>query len=270
VVSWFPLDRHKRPATVEDLWWYVQKEGESTRRWLRRWSELWNSSNSISADTTILIFKENCKFDALVQKLKRTKVPVTTINELMAIAGHYADSEDTKDNSEDDSDERKDGKGKGQSRNGSRDKGHNGHKRKGDGSSELVTQASGAGYRDSKSRRGNGNGGSTPRKKLSSTEIFDGPCIIHSKGGRVTAHSTKDCFQFKELATLKKGDKGADKDDKSRLGKLASVLTVTHAAADESGFGKTAGVFHTFHGTTNKQEQKLFTRAVSATIPDVP
>lgn len=31
-----------------------------------------------------------------------------------------------------------------------------------------------------------------------------------------------------------------------------------------------AGVFHTFHGTTNKREKKLFAHAVNATIPDIP
>jgi hypothetical protein len=30
------------------------------------------------------------------------------------------------------------------------------------------------------------------------------------------------------------------------------------------------GVLHTFHGTTNKREKKLFAREVNATIPDIP
>lgn len=137
--------------------------------------------------------KENCKFYPLVQKLWRSKVPITTINELMAIVGHYADSDDTKDDSEEDV-RHKDGKGKGHSRHSGRDKGHNGHKRKGDGGFELVVQAAGAIYRDSKSRHANDGGGSTPRKKLSSAEIFEGPCIVHSKDGRVATHSTMDYF----------------------------------------------------------------------------
>jgi hypothetical protein len=116
-----------------------------------------------------------------------------TINELMVIASRYADSDDTKDDSEDDI-RHKDGKGKAHSRHGSRDKGRNGHKRKGDGGFELGAQASGTAYPDSKSRHGNSSGGSTPHKKLSSVKISDGPCIIHSKDGRVAAHSTKDCF----------------------------------------------------------------------------
>jgi hypothetical protein len=48
---------------------------------------------------------------------------------------------------------------------------------------------------------------------------------------------------------------------------------VTHVTAndnDDSGFGRTAGVFHTFHGTTNKQEKKIFARVINGTIPDVP
>lgn len=30
----------KRPATVKDLQRFMQKDGKSTRRWLKRWSKL--------------------------------------------------------------------------------------------------------------------------------------------------------------------------------------------------------------------------------------
>jgi len=62
-----------RPATVEELRRCVQKEGESTRRWLQQWADIWNSSLAINFDETIPIFWENCKFEPLVQKLMRSK-----------------------------------------------------------------------------------------------------------------------------------------------------------------------------------------------------
>ena len=58
-----------RPANIEDLRRCVQKDGESTHKWLGRWSDLWNSSSGISADAAILIFRESCRFEPLVQKL---------------------------------------------------------------------------------------------------------------------------------------------------------------------------------------------------------
>jgi ABC-type Zn2+ transport system substrate-binding protein/surface adhesin len=83
----------------------LQKKGESTRRWMKRWLSLWNSSNGkIPAKSAILIFKENFSFNSVVQKLQVTRVPVTTISELMEIAGRYANSDETEDESENDSD----------------------------------------------------------------------------------------------------------------------------------------------------------------------
>jgi hypothetical protein len=165
---------------------------------------------------------------------------------------------------DDDSEDRKDGKGKNHSCNRVCRQGGNGNKRKGEAGSELVAHASGAEHRDFKSRRGNNNNGNAARKKLSSVEIFDGPYISHIKDGRVAAHSTKDCFQFKEVATLKKGDKGADKDNESGHGKTAGVLHAFHSTSnmggdknandDESGFSMMVVVLYTFHGTTNKMD----------------
>ena len=99
-----------RPASIEDLQRCVQKEGESTRKYLGRCSDLWNSSSGISVDTAILIFRENCKFDPLVQKLKRMKTPVASISQLMEVAGRYAGSDPTKDDSDGEHDARKEGR----------------------------------------------------------------------------------------------------------------------------------------------------------------
>ena len=102
-----PLGTCSDPTNIEDLRRCIQRDGESTRKWLGRWSDLWNSSSGISADAAILIFRESCRFEPLVQKLQRTKTPVTTISALMEIAGRYAGSDPTKDDSDGEHDARR-------------------------------------------------------------------------------------------------------------------------------------------------------------------
>jgi hypothetical protein len=51
------------------------------------------------------------------------------------------------------------------------------------------------------------------------------------------------------------------------------ALTVTRTFTgddDDSGFGRSVGVLHTFHGTTNRREKKLFARSVNAMVRDIP
>ena len=92
-----------------------------------------NTSSGISSDTAILVFRESCRFNPLVQKLKRTKTPVTTISQLMEIAGRYAGSDPTPDDSDHEADPKGDARPRDNSRNGG-----NGGKRKSHGGSELA------------------------------------------------------------------------------------------------------------------------------------
>ena len=89
----------------------------------------------------MLIFRESCRFEPLVQKLQRTKTPVTTISALMEIAGRYAGSDPTKDDSDGEHDAcREIERHRDNRRNGGRDNRDNGNsgKRKSHGGSELV------------------------------------------------------------------------------------------------------------------------------------
>ena len=65
------------------------------------------TSVGISVDTAIHIFREGCRYQPLVDKLKRQWRTVLTIPDLMEIAKRYADADETKDAS----DEEASGKG---------------------------------------------------------------------------------------------------------------------------------------------------------------
>ena len=103
------------------------------------------ASTGISADTAIHIFREGCRYEPLVAKLKRHWRTVLTITDLMEIAKRYADADDTKDASD------KEASGKGRHRRYSRHDNrrddyrssgnYSGGKCHGDGGSELVSNA---------------------------------------------------------------------------------------------------------------------------------
>jgi hypothetical protein len=57
---------------------------------------VWNSSNDISIDAALFIFKENYKYEPLVEKLSQVKQLITSISELMDIAGRFAKSDKRK------------------------------------------------------------------------------------------------------------------------------------------------------------------------------
>ena len=99
----------KHPTTIIDLEHCVHKEGESAHHWARRVAEIIHSSDSITAQTAVLVLEKNCKFEPLVHKLGRIKRIVKDMGELMDVVTKYAESDKTKDG---ESHEDKVGKGK--------------------------------------------------------------------------------------------------------------------------------------------------------------
>src|ERR1043165_1105139 len=94
---------YKRATTIVDLEHCVQKEGESTLSWARRASDIMHSSDTITAQTAVIILERNCKFEPLVHKLGRLKRTVKDMGELMNAIIKYSKSDKTKDaDSEDD------------------------------------------------------------------------------------------------------------------------------------------------------------------------
>ena len=82
---------------IVDLEHCVQKEEESTLSWARRASEIIHSSDTITAQTAVIVLERNCKFDPLVHKLSRLKRTVKDMGELMNAVIKYAESDNTKD-----------------------------------------------------------------------------------------------------------------------------------------------------------------------------
>ena len=73
----------KRPATVEDIKRCLQKEGESTRRWSRRVTDLINSAENLHVGTVLSILEDNTRFETLKQKLKRSHKDISSMSCLL-------------------------------------------------------------------------------------------------------------------------------------------------------------------------------------------
>jgi len=90
----------KRLCNIEDLERCVQKEGESSRHWMKRVAEIIHSSDNIPPSSAILVMEKNCKFEPLIHKLGRMKDKVKSLSEVMAAANKYASSDKTRDASD--------------------------------------------------------------------------------------------------------------------------------------------------------------------------
>src|SRR4051812_20075326 len=86
----------RRATTIVDLEHCIQKEGESSHHWARGVAEIIHSSDSITAQTAVLVLEKNCKFEPLIHKLGRIKRTVRDMSELMDLVTKYAESDKTK------------------------------------------------------------------------------------------------------------------------------------------------------------------------------
>src|SRR4051812_19181230 len=83
----------RRATTIVGFEHCIQKEGESTLSSARRASEIIHSSDTITAQTTMIVLERNCKFEPLVHKLGRLKRTVKDMEELMNVVIKYAESD---------------------------------------------------------------------------------------------------------------------------------------------------------------------------------
>src|SRR3954469_501230 len=81
----------KKATTIIDLEHCVQKEGESNLSWARRESDIMHSSDSITAQSAVIILERNCRFEPLVHKLGRLKRTVKDMGERMNAVIKYAE-----------------------------------------------------------------------------------------------------------------------------------------------------------------------------------
>jgi hypothetical protein len=108
----------------------VQKEGESAHHLAHRVAEIIHSSDSIMAQTTVLVLEKNCRFDPLIQKFGRIKQNVKDMDQLMDTMMKYAESNKMKDPKSDDDKSRKCKKNGGKSHQGNGNNNSQGNKSK--------------------------------------------------------------------------------------------------------------------------------------------
>ena len=84
-------------TTIEDLERCIQGQRESTRRWIQRWQELWINASGIHPDTAIHCFKNTCRYEPLVAKIKRVYRTLDNIPDLLEIAKRYAEVDPNQD-----------------------------------------------------------------------------------------------------------------------------------------------------------------------------
>ena len=133
------------------------------------------------------------------------------MSELMEIAKRYTEE----DPSQDSDDELG---GKLNRRNiggdGRRDDCHFSGKRRGDGGSELVANAS-YGQRDPKSSRRDNRApreDHPPGKRFSAEKLLDAPCIYHSREGKPATHTTANCYSLMQIEKARHAKENATDD----------------------------------------------------------
>jgi hypothetical protein len=87
---------YKRPASLEEVKYCMQRKGENLRSYIQRWSIIKNSAEDVSDERAVYAFSAGpCRSD-LVEELGRTKPRI--MSELMEVANRFADGEDTYNN----------------------------------------------------------------------------------------------------------------------------------------------------------------------------
>jgi hypothetical protein len=83
---------YKRPVGIEELRHCQQKQKESMRAYIRRFTKLLNAAEDVSVDRAIDAFSDGIRRESYIEELGRKKQK--TITKLMEIANSWADGED--------------------------------------------------------------------------------------------------------------------------------------------------------------------------------
>src|SRR3954467_8912215 len=84
---------YTRATTIEHLERCVQGPLESTHIWVQRWQDLWYNAVGIHPDTAIHCFKNSCRYEPLVAKLKQHSRTLDNIPDLLEIAKRYTEED---------------------------------------------------------------------------------------------------------------------------------------------------------------------------------
>ncbi|KAK1649711.1 hypothetical protein QYE76_067516 [Lolium multiflorum] len=209
---------YKRPVGIEELRNCQQKQKESMRSYIGRFTKLLNAAEDVSVDRAIDAFSDGVRRESYIEELGRKKPK--TITKLMEIANSWADGEDNVRRPRQRSDDEDDDQPKHDS--GSRRDRHKRRKNRNYDDNNLVA----AGYsdrhddwyderRDNRqdgNRNNSGNRGNyKPRQQrtpeLPYAEQINAPCYLHSyvdsKDGKTkSSHLLRDCRQFLDMHKL--------------------------------------------------------------------
>ncbi|KAK1627267.1 hypothetical protein QYE76_001582 [Lolium multiflorum] len=204
---------YKRPVGIEELRSCRQKQKESMRSYIGRFTKLLNAAEDVSVDRAIDAFSDGVQRESYIEELGRKKPK--TITKLMEIANSWADGEDNVRRPRQRSDD-EDGDQPKHDSGGRRDR-HKRRKNRNYDDNNLVA----AGYADRQDDRddrhdGNRNNSGNranykPRQQrtpeLPYAEQFNAPCYLHSyvdsKDGKTkSSHLLRDCRQFLDMHKL--------------------------------------------------------------------
>ncbi|KAK1607934.1 hypothetical protein QYE76_031607 [Lolium multiflorum] len=209
---------YKRPVGIEELRNCQQKQKESMRSYIGRFTKLLNAAEDVSVDRAIDAFSDGVRRESYIEELGRKKPK--TITKLMEIANSWADGEDNVRRPRQRSDDEDDDQPKHDS--GSRRDRHKRRKNRNYDDNNLVA----AGYSDrhddryderrddrhDSNRNNSGNRGNyKPRQQrtpeLPYAEQINAPCYLHSyvdsKDGKTkSSHLLRDCRQFLDMHKL--------------------------------------------------------------------
>jgi hypothetical protein len=84
---------YSRTTSIEDLEHCIQGRNESTRSWVKRWQELWQRAYDIHQYVGIHCFKNGCRYEPLVAKIRRDYRLIKTVADIINIGKRYAEED---------------------------------------------------------------------------------------------------------------------------------------------------------------------------------
>ena len=273
---------YSRATTTEELERCVQGRREPTRRWLRRWHDLWIHATNIHPEVAIKCFKDSCRYGPLVAKIKRLQQAKRSISlpTLIEIGWRYA-AEDTEFDDDEAGEQRQTQRVAASTRQDPRDNRELRHSNtrvagKRSSGTDLVANTGYGSQRDPKSYRRDGGGyrGNNPangenaafaKPRADPNTMLSEPCILHSRPGRPATHTTAGCWTLKEVEKARREKEGNNPPPPPPPN--------NNNHGGPNGFGRAVGSLHTFTGIGSRREKKVLTRAVAVnavTRVDVP
>ena len=240
----------KRPAGLIELQHCVQKQNETLRDYIQRWTTLHHTVENVSEHQAVCAFKEGVHYKELNLKIGRTGD--MSLTRMMEIATRYAN------------DEEEDRLRIGKNKSVAQDTGGGNSSRNQKWKAEVVGPAKVAVLNQGKFK-GKPKGPWTPKKvkDQAGNDVFDLPCRIHTKKDEegnliVPKHTTRQCRlliqSFRESQSSEK-DKESDKEENKD---------------DNGGYPNVNDTLVIFANLESKSRLKVINREVNMVAPTTP